>query len=55
MTTKSATPKEDAPARKPYERPRLEVYGDIREITDANTKTGGSFDGAVHGTTDKTS
>ena len=51
MTTKSATPKEDAPARKPYERPRLEVYGDIREMTDAVNMTGPDADGSLHGST----
>jgi hypothetical protein len=54
MTTKSATPKEDAPARKPYERPRLEVYGDIREVTDAVGMSSLNADGS-HTASNKTS
>jgi hypothetical protein len=54
MTTKSATPKEDAPARKPYERPRLEVYGDIREVTDAVGMSSVNADGS-HASNNKTS
>jgi hypothetical protein len=34
MTSKSTSFKGDGPAKKPYESPRLEVYGDIREVTD---------------------
>jgi hypothetical protein len=51
MTTKSETLKEDRPARKPYERPRLDVYGDIREMTVAVNMTGPDADGTVHGQT----
>jgi hypothetical protein len=50
MTDKSASCREDEPAKKPYESPRLEVYGDIREITD-NIGMSGSPDGATHGQT----
>ena len=35
MTTRSIRFKENEPPRKPYETPRLEVYGDIRAVTDA--------------------
>ena len=48
MTTKSASFNEDGPAKKPYERPRLDVYGDIRDVTDSNSSLGKN-DGAVHG------
>ena len=35
MPTASKQERESAPAKKPYETPRLEVYGDIREIARA--------------------
>ena len=35
MPTTSKQECESAPAKKPYETPRLEVYGDIREIARA--------------------
>ena len=35
MPTTSKQECESAPAKKPYETPRLEVYGDIREIAKA--------------------
>jgi hypothetical protein len=40
MTSKSTSFKGDGPAKKPYESPRLEVYGDIREVTDAGGNMG---------------
>lgn len=36
--------------KKPYERPRLDVYGDIREIAKSIGKSG-MADGAAHGNT----
>jgi hypothetical protein len=45
MTTKSTSLQENGPVKKPYERPRLEVYGDIREVTDAVGKKSSMFDG----------
>ena len=47
MTTESRL-EEDKPAKKPYESPRLEVYGDIRDLTDSVGMTG-SADGAAMG------
>ena len=35
MTMKTTRPKEDGPAKKRYESPRLEIYGDIRLVTGA--------------------
>jgi hypothetical protein len=37
-------------AKKPYRRPRLEIYGNLHEITDAVGMTGAA-DGAAHGMT----
>jgi hypothetical protein len=34
------------PARKPYQQPRLQVYGDLREITRSHA-TGMNMDGAM--------
>ena len=50
MTPKPTSLTESGAARKPYETPRLEVYGDIREIAKSVGMTGGS-DGASHGST----
>jgi hypothetical protein len=50
MTTASKSFKGNEPAKKPYESPRLEVYGDIRSVTDSVSMTG-SHDGAAHGNT----
>ena len=36
--------------KKPYHRPRLEEYGDIREVTQSVSMTGAP-DGAAHGNT----
>lgn len=47
MTTKSTNAGEGAPPKKPYETPRLEVYGDIREIAKA-VGTTGAGDGGGH-------
>jgi hypothetical protein len=52
MATESPSFKEDRPARKPYERPRLEVYGDIRTVTEAIGHSGND-DGGTH-TSNKT-
>jgi len=51
MTMKTTSPREDGPAKKRYESPRLEVYGDIRVVTQA-TGHSGNFDGSSH--TEKT-
>jgi hypothetical protein len=48
-TDRPADFKEGGPTRKPYESPRLEVYGDIREITEVATSTGVKSDGGLHG------
>ena len=34
-----------APKKTPYHRPQLQVYGDLREITNSVTKTGKTKDG----------
>ena len=44
MTSTSKQQRESAPTKKPYETPRLEVYGDLREIARA-TGTMGMMDG----------
>jgi hypothetical protein len=49
MATTPASFKNDGPAKKPYESPRLEVYGDIREVTDVVNPAGAKSDGATHG------
>jgi hypothetical protein len=51
MATKPTTFKDDEPAKKPYESPRLEVYGDIRAVTAAVALVGKNDGG--HGS-DKT-
>lgn len=48
MSVRSPQSKTDEHARKPYERPRLEVYGDIRDIAKAIGHEG-SLDGGPHG------
>ena len=50
MTANSTDFKRDEPAKKPYVAPRLEVYGDIREVT-ASSGMRASIDGATHGMT----
>jgi len=54
MTIETATPKssEDKPTGKDYHRPQLTMYGNIREITQANGGTMGMNDGG--GGVDKT-
>ena len=47
MTTKSTTTGESGLPKRPYETPRLEVYGDIREIAKAVGSTGAG-DGGGH-------
>lgn len=42
--------KTEASEKKPYERPRLDVYGDIREIA-KSIGMSGMADGATHGAT----
>jgi hypothetical protein len=48
MPTESPGFNKDRPARKPYESPKLEVYGDIRDVTESAGMTG-SLDGAAMG------
>jgi hypothetical protein len=50
MKTKSTGSDADAMAKKPYESPRVEVYGDIREIAKSVGMTG-KADGATHANT----
>ena len=50
MTTKSTSVSGSGPAKKAYEPPQLEVYGDIREIARA-VGTMNMNDGAAHGNT----
>ena len=53
----SITPKEftgHAPSKKPYERPRLEVYGNIREVTE-NLGMASRIADNGHGANNKTS
>ena len=47
MPAKPPDASKPAPSKKPYETPRLEVYGDIREIVKASG-TMGMFDNALH-------
>ena len=49
MATTPASFKNDGPAKKPYETPRLEVYGDIREVTDVVNGAGLHQDAVLHG------
>ncbi len=54
MTTNSTDVKGERAHKQPYERPRLEVYGNIREVTEnlgmmSNTSDNG------HGSNNKTS
>ena len=51
MATTPASFEKDGPAKKPYESPRLEVYGDIREVTVSLNPTGSRNDGGLHGST----
>ena len=44
MTTTSTKDDDAAPPKKPYETPRLEVYGDVREIA-RNVGLSGMLDG----------
>ena len=45
MTAHKADRTQDEPARKPYARPRLEVYGDIREVTNSFGMRGANDNG----------
>lgn len=49
MTMKTTSPREDGPAKKRYECPRLEVYGDIRVVTEAVAHGSHNADGGAHG------
>ena len=48
MATTPASFEKDGPAKKPYESPRLEVYGDIREVTFSFNPSGSMGDGGLH-------
>ena len=50
MATKSTDSGGEATAKKAYESPRLDVYGDIREIA-KSTGTAGHLDASGHGNT----
>ena len=47
MPAKTPDAGESPPRKKPYETPRLEVYGDVREIA-KGLNTHGMFDNALH-------
>ena len=49
MATTPASFEKDGPAKKPYASPRLEVYGDIREVTVSLAPSGSMSDGGLHG------
>ena len=49
MATTPESFEKDGPAKKPYASPRLEVYGDIREVTVSLKPSGGMNDGGLHG------
>ena len=49
MTMKTTRPNQDAPAKKRYEAPRLEVYGDIRVVTESAGHTSDVRDNGGHG------
>ena len=51
MATTPASFEKDGPAKKPYASPRLEVYGDIREVTVSLNPSGARSDGGLHGST----
>jgi hypothetical protein len=50
LSTKSTGPAKSDPNKKPYQRPRLDVYGDVREIAKSIGMLGGP-DGATHANT----
>jgi len=50
MTMKPTTFRDSEAAKKPYETPRLETYGDIREIA-GSVGSMNMNDGASHGNT----
>jgi asparagine synthase (glutamine-hydrolysing) len=50
VTIKPVNGKSEGNEKKPYERPRLDVYGDVREIAKSIGKIG-MADGATHGNT----
>ena len=47
MTPDAQKTKPIAPARKPYQPPRLEVYGDLSAITQSNATGFGKNDSAM--------
>ena len=53
MTSDTQKPDVATPARKPYQAPHLEVYGDLRTVTQAVSTTGAMSDGGM-GTNKKT-
>ncbi|HUE89810.1 MAG TPA: lasso RiPP family leader peptide-containing protein [Vicinamibacterales bacterium] len=54
MTRTPTTFEGNRPPKKPYERPRLEVYGNIREVTENLGRTSMTADNG-HGANNKTS
>lgn len=48
MTMKTTRPNQEGPAKKRYETPRLEVYGDIRVVTEAVAHNSDVNDGGAH-------
>ena len=54
MTTRPANFDSGEPVKKQYERPRLEVYGNIREVTENLGRTSMTADNG-HGPNNKTS
>ena len=50
MAAEPSSTQTSVPGKKPYHRPHLEEYGDIREVTQSISMTG-AHDGAAHGNT----
>jgi hypothetical protein len=50
MASEPSSTQPNVPSKKPYHRPQLEEYGDIREVTQSVSMTG-AHDGAPHGNT----
>ena len=46
--------KGNTPARKPYEKPELRVYGNVRTLTENNLSSQGAIDGGSYGMSLKT-
>ena len=51
MATTPASFEKDRPAKKPYASPRLEVYGDIRDVTVSTNPSGDKSDAGLHANT----